>query len=435
MIFTSLAHRSCVFPCFKAALLAASLTGILSAADDQRAAGVAALAAGDWELASGSLAVHVSRMPTDADAWTLLGVARWHAGRPDEALEALRRALAGGTALDAKARYYLGLCLYDLNRDDDALVAFRELAHRHPGSPEAERARLAIGQEDAPALAEPGPRNRWWIRAEGSATLDSNPDRLDPRQTPDDDPDWILGTSLELGFVAVPRHLELWTGASWDDYQRRDDLDTLVLSGGAWLGWQPGAHDELGLDLAAYRTWMDRLPLRTRMEAIGMWWHGFDDSRWTRVELGIQRQTYDQTEDEGLDGQGGHASLQLGWDGATNAILRRAYLDVGADQDDTTDPQLVSTGLTAEAIAIWQPHAKWILETGIEAGGRRYGPGWGVPSGHREDTWLGLRLDQTWRLAKPIALFANTSYRTVTSNDDLYSYKLTMLSVGVRVTF
>jgi tetratricopeptide (TPR) repeat protein len=65
--------------------------------------------------------------PGDLDGQRLLGINRFHAGHPREALAPLRLA-AQGNPKDDEASFYLGLCYLALDRDDEANKAFDRLA-------------------------------------------------------------------------------------------------------------------------------------------------------------------------------------------------------------------------------------------------------------------------------------------------------------------
>jgi len=65
--------------------------------------------------------------PGDLDGQRLLGIDRFHAGHPREALEPLKLA-AQGNPKDSEASFYLGLCYLALDRDDEANKAFDRLA-------------------------------------------------------------------------------------------------------------------------------------------------------------------------------------------------------------------------------------------------------------------------------------------------------------------
>ena len=65
--------------------------------------------------------------PGDLEAQRLLGIDRFHAARPREALDPLRLAIQGN-AKDDDANFYLGLCYLALDRDDEANKAFDRLA-------------------------------------------------------------------------------------------------------------------------------------------------------------------------------------------------------------------------------------------------------------------------------------------------------------------
>lgn len=69
----------------------------------------------------------VVRAPGDLEAQRLLGINRFHAGQPREALDPLRLA-AQGNPTDDEASFYLGLCYLALDRDDEANKAFDRLA-------------------------------------------------------------------------------------------------------------------------------------------------------------------------------------------------------------------------------------------------------------------------------------------------------------------
>jgi tetratricopeptide (TPR) repeat protein len=70
--------------------------------------------------------------PGDLEGQRLLGIDRFHAGQPREALDPLRLA-AEGNPKDHEASFYLGLCYLALDRDDEANKAFDRLA---AGAPE-----------------------------------------------------------------------------------------------------------------------------------------------------------------------------------------------------------------------------------------------------------------------------------------------------------
>jgi len=65
--------------------------------------------------------------PGDLEAQRFLGINRFHAGRPREALDPLKLA-AQGNPRDDEASFYLGLCYLALDRDDEANKAFDRLA-------------------------------------------------------------------------------------------------------------------------------------------------------------------------------------------------------------------------------------------------------------------------------------------------------------------
>ena len=65
--------------------------------------------------------------PGDLEAQRLLGINRFHAGQPREALDPLRLA-AQGNPTDDEASFYLGLCYLALDRDDEANKAFDRFA-------------------------------------------------------------------------------------------------------------------------------------------------------------------------------------------------------------------------------------------------------------------------------------------------------------------
>jgi len=65
--------------------------------------------------------------PGDLEAQRLLGIGRFHAGQPREALGPLRLA-AEGNSRDDEANFYLGLCYLALDRDDEANKAFDRFA-------------------------------------------------------------------------------------------------------------------------------------------------------------------------------------------------------------------------------------------------------------------------------------------------------------------
>ena len=65
--------------------------------------------------------------PGDLEAQRFLGINRFHAGQPREALDPLRVA-AQGNPKDDEASFYLGLCYLALDRDDEANKAFDRLA-------------------------------------------------------------------------------------------------------------------------------------------------------------------------------------------------------------------------------------------------------------------------------------------------------------------
>ncbi len=65
--------------------------------------------------------------PGDLEAQRLLGIDRFHAGQPKQALGPLRVA-AQANPKDEEASFYLGLCYLALDRDDEANKAFDRLA-------------------------------------------------------------------------------------------------------------------------------------------------------------------------------------------------------------------------------------------------------------------------------------------------------------------
>ena len=71
--------------------------------------------------------------PGDLEAQRLLGIDRFHAGQPSEALGPLRLA-AQGNLKDEEASFYLGLCYLALDRDDEANKTFDRLAVGAPAN-------------------------------------------------------------------------------------------------------------------------------------------------------------------------------------------------------------------------------------------------------------------------------------------------------------
>jgi len=65
--------------------------------------------------------------PGDLEAQRFLGINRFHAGRPREALDPLKLVVQGNPK-DDEASFYLGLCYLALDRDDEANKAFDRLA-------------------------------------------------------------------------------------------------------------------------------------------------------------------------------------------------------------------------------------------------------------------------------------------------------------------
>jgi tetratricopeptide (TPR) repeat protein len=86
-----------------------------------------------------ALAIDASR----ADVATDLGACLLNAGRPQEALVELDRALAGDPA-HRLALYNRVLALLQLGRSSDALDAWQELQRRHPNDPQLERLRARV---------------------------------------------------------------------------------------------------------------------------------------------------------------------------------------------------------------------------------------------------------------------------------------------------
>ncbi len=71
--------------------------------------------------------------PHYLEALRLLGIVRFHAGQPSEALEPLKTATEVNPK-DDEATFYLGLCYLALDRDDEASKAFERLAADAPAN-------------------------------------------------------------------------------------------------------------------------------------------------------------------------------------------------------------------------------------------------------------------------------------------------------------
>jgi tetratricopeptide (TPR) repeat protein len=69
--------------------------------------------------------------PDNLEIYRRLGIDRFHTGRPEEALEPLRRVVETHPD-DAEANFYLGLCYIALNREDEANKAFARQAASAP---------------------------------------------------------------------------------------------------------------------------------------------------------------------------------------------------------------------------------------------------------------------------------------------------------------
>src|SRR2546428_2080596 len=69
--------------------------------------------------------------PHYLEAHRLLGIVRFHAGQPSEALEPLKTATEVNPK-DDEATFYLGLCYLALDRDDEASKALERLAADAP---------------------------------------------------------------------------------------------------------------------------------------------------------------------------------------------------------------------------------------------------------------------------------------------------------------
>ena len=86
---------------------------------------------GEFDKALPLLERLVVLAPGDLDAQRLLGIDRFHAGHPREALDPLRLA-AQANPKDTEANFYLGICYVALDRDDEANKAFDRLAAASP---------------------------------------------------------------------------------------------------------------------------------------------------------------------------------------------------------------------------------------------------------------------------------------------------------------
>jgi tetratricopeptide (TPR) repeat protein len=71
--------------------------------------------------------------PDNPDAQFLLGLDRFHAGHPAEAIEALKMA-ARVNPQDNESNFYLGLCYLALDRNDEAEKAFERMAAQAPAN-------------------------------------------------------------------------------------------------------------------------------------------------------------------------------------------------------------------------------------------------------------------------------------------------------------
>jgi len=121
-------------------MIAAAALALALAAQDPLAGARAALASGDPALAE-RLALAAATPPHEAAALYLVGVARFRAGRPAEALQALDRAGPEGDA-PGPWHYNRGACLLDLERPEEAERAFLAAA-------QADRALAAVALVNA----------------------------------------------------------------------------------------------------------------------------------------------------------------------------------------------------------------------------------------------------------------------------------------------
>lgn len=88
---------------------------------------------GDFHRSVALLERLTALQPDNADAQSLLGLDRFHAGRPAEAIEALKM-VAQVNPKDNESNFYLGLCYLALDRDDEAGRAFDHVAAQAPAN-------------------------------------------------------------------------------------------------------------------------------------------------------------------------------------------------------------------------------------------------------------------------------------------------------------
>ncbi len=343
---------------------------------DWRQQGLAALGRGDWQAAAAAFDRVVATMPADADAWVLLGIARWHQGRAADALQALDRALPGHPSLEARARYYRALALTDLARDGEAADEFARIVEAFPSSEEAARIRTATTPAPVPPASRPQPTatdQTWHLDAGTALVWDSNPDRLDPDQVEDPRSDWMVDTYATLRWTGWSRRVGAMVAGRSEDYARRDDLDAIAAQGRLWFGVVADETDDVRIGGSTTRSWLGHQPFRWRHAAELGWWHGLDANRSAWCEASVASVRHDQEEDAGLDGPEYRADLGLLWEAADGGMLRSLEGRIGGGYGSAEQRDLASTQFDGLVAADWRPAQAWSVRWSGEGGIRLFG--------------------------------------------------------------
>lgn len=183
------------------------------------------------------------------------GLAHYHLGQYEQALERLEESLDRGSTNADLGRYYIGLCQVRLERYGRALSTFRSLDRIAPDSPYAQRVRPYL--ERAAGMAARGRRDkRWWVLGSVAGGFDTNTialgdDTLISRGGDARKDAWFASSYLEAGYrldLSEDLDVSLRAGGSRTTYDNLARANTDSTFGG--LGASCRLSDTLSAHLA-----------------------------------------------------------------------------------------------------------------------------------------------------------------------------------------